>query len=175
MSAITALIFIGQSHPNDGGLRPSIFIQLDEGCRPCFIFSQLAGGQTAPAFKMIPTIEFMLDDLILMIAYALIKVPEIVAAVNLFTSENITARRHLEMYTDLTEQQRLDLYALLKSNKDLPKIGICLFKGSSLENCIDHLNNYSMECEVSQSVFVRSFSSWGKTWETSGVLQSIRI
>lgn len=170
MSAVTALVFVGHSHPNDGGLRPSVLIQLEEGSRPCYSFMKLGRGLPAPTLTVIPTLESMLDDLILMIAYAVVKVPDVVAIVDQFVDPSALSRERIEMYTDLTEAQRNNLYNLLKTNQDLPKIGICLFKGSSLKHNIQHLNQYLMECEVSESTFVRSWSAWNGKWSTSGSL-----
>lgn len=170
MAAVTALIFVGHSHPNDGGLRPSILIQLEEGDRPCYSFRKLGSSSPAPTLKLVPTVECMLDDLILLIAYALVKVPTVVTMMNQLVESSVLSRDQIEMYTDLTNDQRSKLYEILKTNQDLPKIGICLFEGSSLKHCIKHLNQYAMECEVSQSIFVRSWSAWDRGWSSSGSL-----
>jgi hypothetical protein len=170
MAAVTALIFVGNSHPNDGGLRPSILIQLEEGDRPSFNFRKLGAGSPVPAFKMIPTVKYMLDDLILMIAYAWENVPAVVTMLDQFIEKTSSIGVKIEMTKDLTEDQRKKLYDLLKPNQDLPKIGICLFEGSSLKHCIKNLNQYSMECEVSESIFVRSWSGWDRKWRSIGNL-----
>jgi hypothetical protein len=112
----------------------------------------------------------MLDDLIFMIAYAWVKVPAVVTLMDQFIENSMSIRDRIDMTEDLTKERREKLYDLLKINQDLPKVGICLFKGSSLKHRVQHLNQYLMECEVSESIFIRSWSAWDGAWSTSGSL-----
>lgn len=165
MSSVTALIFVGNSHPNDGGIRPSLMIQLEEGDRPSFKFYSLKNptkeNTVIPRgfdkFTVIPSLEYMLDDLILSIAYAYLEIPSIVHSFN--EHESILSQNRFVAY-ELSEDHRLVLYETLKHDETLPKICICLFKESELLRTVDHLKEYSMECEVCLSAFTRHYSSW---------------
>lgn len=175
MSTVTALVFVGNSHPNDGGIRPSLLIQLEEGDRPSFSFYSLKHPTKEPSglpiglneFTVIPSLEYMLDDLILSIAYAYLEIPLIVKSLN--EHKSIFTQMRYDAY-ELSEGQRLVLYEMLKHDESLPKISICLFKESELLKTVDHLQEYSMECEICISNFVRYYSSWANTpgWITEG-------
>jgi hypothetical protein len=150
MAAITALVFVGYPHPNDGGLRPLVTIQYREGSRPAFTFPRRTGDrrETPSQFELIPSLENMLDDLLLIIAYREIQEPIIVKMIDSFCNQDIEATGLLEIYVDLTTDQRLELYNEVKRIECFPKVGICLFTGSELLNTVDHIKDYKMEYEV---------------------------
>jgi len=169
MAAVTAITFVGNAQPNDGGIRPIDTIEFTEGSRPSFEFFEKKSRRTKDRLILIPTIENTLDDLLLLISYYLVEHPEIVSAVNKIHGKAITGGR-VEMYSDFTEAQRNSLYEKVMSLQDLPKVAICLFESSHLIETIHHLRKYLLECEVCRSTFRRSYSSWNNTWECIGSL-----
>lgn len=150
MAAITALVFVGNSHPNDGGLRPLVTIELSEVDRPTFTFPRHTGDRrdTSSRFVLIPSLENMLDDLMMMIAYREIQDPTVVNCLNSFCNGNVEQIGRLEVYENLTPDQRTQLYEHVKKITCFPKIGICLFNGSELLETVEHIKEYAMEYEV---------------------------
>ena len=163
MSSVTSMVYVGYGHPNDGGIHPIATIQLEEGSRPNF--SILFGGRAL----YIPTIENMLDDLIFMIAVEVIKSP---LAIQLFNQHYIVGvnkekksasqNRRIQMYDDFNEASRLIIYSALKATVKLPKVIICLFKGSELCNSAINIQNYNLEFEICESIMGNQYSHWSK-------------
>lgn len=153
MSAVTALILIGHSHPHHGGNRHFAEISLEEGSRPALSLRWMAPIlKSRPVvfrkFTMIPTLENMLDDAVLMIAYAVCKDPKIFSKVNEITKNASLKSHRLTMYSDFTTGQRTELYAEAKLIDNLPKVTWCLFKNSELKRTMSQLSEYSFETEV---------------------------
>jgi hypothetical protein len=175
MSAVTAEILIGNPHPNDGGIRAFARIHLEEGDRPAFVLSWSRSPQNRDEdffrkFTMIPTLENMLDDSALMVAYAVCRHSAVFDKVNRLTQGVLLDSHRLSMYDDFTPEDREKLYNAVKKLKDLPKVTWCLFDGSHLKNSIAHLVEYKLPCEVTQSVFVHEYSNWTDSWDVKGVL-----
>jgi hypothetical protein len=162
MAAITALIFVGYPHPNDGGLRPLVTIQYSEGDRPAFTFPRHTGERrdTSSRFVLIPSLENMLDDLLMIIAYREIQDPNVVKCLNCFCNENVEQIGRLKVYEELTPDQRTEIYEHVKKITCFPKVGICLFKGSELLNTVDHIKEYKMEYEVCTPSLTSNTSSF---------------
>ena len=150
MAAITALVFVGYSHPNDGGLRPVVTIEYSEGDRPAFTFPRHSGDKrdTSSRFVLIPSLENMLDDLLMIIAYREIQDSTVVKYLDSFCNENVEQIGRLEVYKKLTPGQRTELYEHVKKINCFPKVGICLFNGSELLGTVEHIKEYTMEYEV---------------------------
>ena len=161
MAAITALVFVGYPHPNDGGLRPLVTIQYSEGDRPAFTFPRHTGDRrdTTSRFVLIPTLENMLDDLLMIIAYREIQDPTVVKCLNSFCKVNVEQIGRLEVYEKLTPDQRTELYEHVKKITCFPKVGICLFEGAELQNTVDHIKDYKMEYEVCTPSLTSTISS----------------
>ena len=161
MAAITALVFVGYPHPNDGGLRPLVTIEYSEGDRPAFTFPRHTGDKrdTSSRFVLIPTLENMLDDLLMIIAYREIQDPTVVKHLNNFCNENVEQIGRIEVYEKLTPDQRTELYEHVKKINCFPKVGICLFKGAELQNTVDHIKDYKMEYEVCTPSLTSTISS----------------
>lgn len=69
MVAVTSLIFVGQPYPNEGGIRPTEIIRFEESDRPAFIFERHSTDKKLERMVVIPTIENLLDDSLLLAAY----------------------------------------------------------------------------------------------------------
>lgn len=166
MAAITSIIYIGHGHSNDGGIRPIATIQLEEGSRPNF--SVIPGDRKIYT----PTTDNMLDDLIFMIAVEVAKNP---IAIQLFDKHFIsnnktrlaTPRRtqRVEMFENFNHESRLIIYSSIKTRADLPKVVICLFKGSGLYDSAKNIKDYNIEFEICESTMGKQYSHWSKGWE----------
>jgi hypothetical protein len=176
MTAVNSLILVGNAHPNDGGNRAFAEISQECGDRPLLHlkwkkFFKNTETDVFRDFKMIPTVENMLDDAILLVAYAICRHPKIFPIVNSMTQEKPLTTRLMTMYQDFTLEQRLDLYAVLKTMDDLPKISWCLFRNSDLNESLINLKEYSIECEVMQSIYSVEYSGFGSNWSVYGNLK----
>jgi hypothetical protein len=175
MSSVTTLILIGHAHPNMGGIRSFAEITLEEGDRPGLLLRWNAPrGKTDPEsfrkFTMIPTIENMLDDAVLMIAYAVCRHPKIFEKVNRITKGVPLDSNYLTMYDDFTLEQRAELYADVKAIDDLPMVTWCLFEGSAINDSMPNLKNYLFESEVTRSVYKREYNHFTSKWNLLGKL-----
>ena len=175
MSAVTSVILVGAAHPNHGGNRSFAEIDLDEGSRPALVLRWTAPKRRGDPeifqrFTMIPTLEHMLDDSIVMIAYAVCRHPKIFPKINRITKNAPLESRRLTMLDDFTPKQRLDLYAAVKEIDDLPKATWCLFDGTSIKPSMNHLNDYRLECEVTCSLYQRGYTQFTGTWDVKGRL-----
>ena len=175
MSAVTAVILVGQPNPNSGGNRAFAQIHLEEGDRPALVLRWLCppqnrGKESFRNFTMIPSLENTLDDSILMVAYAVSRHSAVFDKINRLTKDVPIVSRRLTMYDDFTPSGRKSIYAALKKLDDLPKVTWCLFEGSLLNSSITHLTNYKLECEVTRSVFAREYSAWTSGWDVRGEL-----
>ncbi len=166
MAAVTSIIHIGHSHSNDGGIRPIPTIQLEEGSRPNF--SVITGSRKI----YIPTAENMLDDLIFMIAVEVAKNP---IAIQLFNKHFIPNKKirlelnrgtqRVDMLENFDHETRSIIYSTIKTNSDLPKVVICLFKGSGLYDSAKNIQDYNFEFEICESTMGKQYSHWAKGWE----------
>ena len=175
MSAVTSVILVGSAHPNQGGNRSFAEIDLDEGSRPALVLRWTAPTRRGDPevfrkFTMIPTIEHMLDDSILMIAYAVCRHSKIFPKINRITKNTPLESHRLTMVDDFTPKQREDLYAAAKEIDDLPKVTWCLFDGTSIKPSMSHLKDYRLECEATRSVYSRSYTNFTDTWDVKGKL-----
>ena len=153
MSAVTALILIGQSHPHHGGNRHFAEILLEEGSRPALNLRWMEPiSKSGPAvfrkFTMIPTLENMLDDAVLMIAYAVSRDSKIFTKVNEITNDAPLKSHRLAMYRDFTAEQRIELYTRAKLIENFPKVTWCLFKNSEIKKSMIQLEDYNFETEI---------------------------
>ena len=175
MGAVTALILVGQPHPNRGGNRAFAQIHFEEGDRPALVLRWLCpphsrGKEAFRKFTMIPTLDNTLDDSILMVAYAVVRHPAVFDKLNRLTNSAPVDSHRLTMYEDFKAAGCKSIYAALRKLDDLPKVTWCLFEGSLLNNSITHLNKYKLECEVTRSVFAREYSAWTEGWNVTGGL-----
>lgn len=171
MSAVTSIILVGSSHPSDGGIRPVSTIHLEEGSRPALVVqsrvSSRRDGSIPRLLTVIPTVSHMIDDSIVLAAYVHGYLP-IVQEVNRITGGLQSKSNYLSMHDDFTLAEREALYEILKGVTDLPKITWCLFENSGFKTSLVHLKEYSFECEVTCSAYVKKYSVWTKDWAITG-------
>ena len=173
MSAVSAVILVGHANPYHGGNRSFAEIDLDEGSRPALVLRWTAPRRAGDPevfrnFIMIPTVEHMLDDSILMIAYAVCRHSKVFATVNSMTKVAVLQSRRLTMYDDFTPMQREELYTTVRQIDELPKVTWCLFAGTPMNSSMERLSDYRLECEVTRSVYLRSYKSFTGKWGVTG-------
>ena len=170
MATTTAMILIGEGHPNDGGINVRHQIDLLENDHPLLVLRDAANQRELA--RWIPTIQGMTEDCLVMIAAILLGDQEITDLLAKHLSTKTIKAINLNDYQDLLP---LIYQAARKAflNRDL-KIVITLLDGNSMESSIDSLNYYQMDLEICPSVFSRYHSSWTGKIETKGRLESIR-
>ena len=187
MAGVTSLILIGNSNYKEGGIRAGAMVQLEEGgSRPHFNVGRVLpdweahiGFKVSNHFIMIPTINNMVDDVIVFIAYVLLGHKEIygiltpyIKRFNPQSGDDRLDKPRVEMY-DIPLAIRNEMYQILNRENGLPKITFCCYEQSSLLPTLSHLQDYLFECEVLKSIFIRDKSSWGSpepVWSTRGSL-----
>ena len=161
MATLTAQILIGESHPNKDGLLPTHYLFLSENSRPSWKLvkeNYYHGVTKSPKIVWVPTIENMLEDGLLMIAIHVLKNQEIIEMANDY-SVKIESKR-LELYSDLDEEQRNNLYQNCREFSEFPKLIISVFRSSSIERQLAVLEKYKMDVEVCTPIFSRLYSGW---------------
>lgn len=117
--------------------------------------------------------EATLDDAFLMIALYIVESEPVRALFNEFTGKIDEER--IEVYRDLTDEQRQQLYTLCREMTNFPKLVLCIFEGSHMSGLISVLEHYKMECEVLMPVYTRTYSRWAKETQIRGTLQAPSI
>lgn len=167
MSAVTATIQIGNGHPDRGGLRSLATVRFEESSRAALTFEGRTGNQWPKGVAVptiIPTVENTLEDALLLISYALRVAPQINEALDhaVHHCSGREWRSRIEMYRDLTEEQRQSLYsALEEAAHSLPKMVFCLYRGSHLTKQVVRLKRFALDYEVLLPTFGRTHSRWG--------------
>jgi hypothetical protein len=153
MSTMTAHILIGNSHIYHEGIIPFHRIYLSENSRPALIFiddniNWDKPKETFSKVTWIPTIENMLEDVLLMVSVFAVKDKDVLQQISKFIKKGL---EYLEMYDDFKENQRQILYSLNKKRineyKDL-KIIFSIFNGSTLRSAIKNIKDYKFDYEL---------------------------
>lgn len=153
MASMTAQVLIGSPHPFHGGINPTHKIYLSENSRPALILMRedIHEENTKDTFDKatwIPTLENMLDDILLMVSYFILKDEYISKELSKINSKDL---RFLEMYEDINEETRLKLYEsnkdIINGYKDLILI-FSIFKGSSLLSATSKIKDYKIDYEL---------------------------
>ena len=150
MGTITAQILVGTPHLYHGGIAPSHYLFLSENSRPAWIlvnqniFDESEVKENRIVW--IPSVENMLEDALAMIAIHVIKNKQIIDFAQRMY-KNIEGP-HLEVYENLTESQRQEIYQECRRNENWPKIVVTVMKGSSIKHQISVLKKYSLDAEL---------------------------
>jgi hypothetical protein len=173
MAAKTAQLLLGNPHPNDGGLTVIDTLTLSEGDRPAWTMRRTGPLQEGWRREVvwIPSLEHMLDDGLLMAAIHAFK-SETVREKFLSFSDKLDANR-LEIYKDLSVEQRHELYRMCRELEDFPKVVLAVYAGSSLITNIGTMAYYRMEYEVLMPVYTSSYSRWSQQTNTKGELPKV--
>jgi hypothetical protein len=145
MATTTATALIGQAHPFGGGIHPTHFLFLTENDRPALtLYTINGGGSLARLAVWVPTVENMMEDLMLMAAALTGAQPEVATALNAACGGK---PGRLELYS-IGDATRTKLYAL---NRDLPapgKVVLTILEDSSLVAQAARIRDYQADCEL---------------------------
>ena len=170
MATLTAQILVGRPHPNHDGINPTHYVFLSENDRPAWvlvhqnIFRERGTGKII----WIPTVENMLEDALLMIAIHVCNNNELITIANTFSAKIDSDR--MELYSELDETHRNQLYQKCRQVSGFPKIIISVFRGSTIEKQLSVLQQYKMDVEVCAPIYSRLYSSWTNETRIEGVL-----
>jgi hypothetical protein len=149
MGTITAQIIVGRSHLYHDGIIPSHFLFLSENDRPAWIlFGPNIFEEPYNSRKKIvwiPSTENMLEDALIMIAIHVLKNKTVKKNAEKFCSS--ISGSPLEIYSAFEKSQLYELYENCRSIKNWPKIVVSVFHGSTIENQLDVLKEYSLDFE----------------------------
>lgn len=152
MATTTATIFIGQSHPNHGGINPTHMILLTENSRPMLTLRAIDGSENP--ITIIPTIENMIDDIYLMIAVFILK--------KVKPNKPLFNENRDSLYEIFDEDARKSMYkqTMIDLQKTDRKIVFNLLDGSNLIHQIDKIKQYPVDFEITKPYIVREYSPW---------------
>lgn len=180
MGTLTAQILVGSAHPNHDGIEPTHYLFLSENSRPAWILtsqniSSLNFDRHPPirsSIVWIPTVENMLEDALLMIAYYIVRDPDIREMANSFTEMKRAQRQ--ELYGLFTAEQRQELYRKCRQIERFPKVIVSIFHDSSIRSKVAVLEHYQMDFEVCMVCYSRSSTGWRNKPEIWGEPPEIR-
>lgn len=163
MGTITAQILVGSPHTNDGGLIPSHCLFLSENSRPAWVmFSLDTFGNTGESERIIwiPTVENMLEDAFFMIAVHVLKHRKIIKIAESYYPDITKDISRMVLYEHFSDFDRQRLYLKCCQLKDMPKMIISVFEGSSILGQLKVVESYEMNVEVCVPVYSRLSSVW---------------
>lgn len=168
MATTTACLLGGSSHPNHGGIIPSHQLLLSENDRPAWVLSRLDGSRD-DVVVWIPTVEDMLEDGLLMAGLLAARDASLTQLAS--TAFRKPYDQRVEMYEDIGEAQRRELYGACRRIGSQTKAVLCVLHGSSVAGQIGILADYAFDVEVCCPVFEREKSAWSGGTSAAGVLQ----
>jgi len=172
MGTLTANILIGSPHPNKDGIIPSHYMFLSENSAPSWtLVKENVDNEDKnkyPNIVWLPTVENMLEDGLLMVAAHVLKNHEILEMAKDYTKKIESER--LELYSDLDDAQRNNLYQKCRELSKFPKLIISVFRSSSIETQLAVLEKYDMDVEVCTPIYSRLYSEWQNEIRIEGSL-----
>jgi hypothetical protein len=166
MSATTAQILLGNSHPNDCGMSPTHALYLHEGDRCSWSMHEidLADSRLKRLAVWTPDPSQILADAILMSAFH-------AGGDGGFRKKLLSvfpgASKHRIDSFELALTDRLELLDMVKAIV-MPKMVVSIFQGSSLKGQTRLLAEFPFDCEVCESVSYRIRSQWNPEPELGG-------
>jgi len=114
----------------------------------------------------------MLDDAMVMVGLYIVQDKDLVALAHGF---GLTKKASVEVYDDVTPEQRERLYELARRMNSGNKVTLSVFDGSSLLTQLTELGKYNIDVEVCTPQFRREYSSWSERTHTTGNLNLRRM
>jgi hypothetical protein len=144
MATVTASIFVGRGHPNDGGINPSHIILLSENSRPALRLIYLEDKQEE--IFVIPTVDNMVEDIYLLIATEVMK--------QLNPGKKLYTESRKSLYEIFSDDERKKLYEQTKAAIAGLRIKVVfnLLEGCHLLHQMDRIQEYPVEVEVTTTV-----------------------
>lgn len=170
MSTITATIFVGTAHVNDGGIQPTHMIQLSENSRFSLHLHSFASDPHARSFTepnpgkgmvFIPTPDQTIDDIFLIISTYILR------AVN--PPVQLHGPEKTSFSSLLDKDQRAQLYRQSKSAVQglNMKVVFHLLDDSHLLRSMDQIEAYPCDFEITKTFKKRVRDGWSGEIETA--------
>lgn len=144
MATTTAIAVIGQAHPYAGGISSGYILFLTENSRPALQLFKIQGDGMRRVATWIPTVDNILEDLVLMAGALTGAQPEIADALQPIVGAGL---ERVELY-DLGDERRAELYALSKKIPFRLKTVLTVLEDSALVGLSDRICYYQMDCEI---------------------------
>ncbi len=172
MAEITASVLIGQPHSHSGGILPTHQLLLSENSKPALILFKLNGRPPKDKKTIwIPTVENLLEDMLLMISIYVLQNPSLHQGfLNSLPSPN---EEPIALYA--LGAQTLD--GFYQKNRDYLhknhsfKIAVTAYAGSTLNRQLAKLKKYKMDMEICKTCFEKFYSLWEEKTVTRGKLE----
>lgn len=176
MSTMTAQLLIGSAHPNDGGINPDYYLFLSENgvARWTLIkadFSPESKSSNPIIAQWIPTIDYMLEDAIVMIGLYVLKDEKIIHLANQYINKKTDPQ--IILFQDASVKGLELLRERARQIDHHYKITLSIFYGSTILNQYSVLKNYQMDAEVCLPVYAREYSVWSKSVMERGDLKEV--
>ncbi|MBM7620030.1 hypothetical protein JOC95_001882 [Bacillus tianshenii] len=173
MATFTCQVLVGQKNSYDGGIiNVSHTLFLSENSIPAWTLKTTGlygdSGESPSKVTWIPTLEHMLEDALVMIGLFVLKDEGLLKLANKFFLK--PEQNYAEFYSDLTTEQRQELYQHTRKIESSHKIILTVFEGSSISKHLPALETYQNDIEVCTSVYRKEFSLWTKSFEERGAL-----
>jgi hypothetical protein len=144
MATTTAIAVIGQSHAYSSGIEPQHFLLLTEDSRPAFQLLRSRGDHLHVVATWIPTVENMIEDLVLMAGALTGSQPELADILAPVITKKSSC---IELY-DIGKEQRAGLYELSRKSPFRSKVVLTVLEDSSLFEQTGRICHYQMNCEL---------------------------
>jgi hypothetical protein len=144
MATTTAVAVIGQSRPHTNGIDPAYILFLTESSRPALQLFKICGDGLRRVATWIPTVDNMIEDLVLMAGAFTGAQPELPDTLHAMIGASL---ERVEMYT-LGDGHRAELYKLSKKSPFRSKMVLTILEESSLVRQSGRICCYQMDCEL---------------------------
>ena len=162
MATITSQILIGHTNQLNGGMLPTHCLLLSEGNKPVWILKSLDiledHSSNLDTVRWVPTEEHLLEDALLMISINILKDEKLLELAKKYFI-NLSSPL-INLKSDISSSALEELRTLNKELKYDYKVVISCFTGTSLEDKLDILRDYSMDLEVCSSTYNRFYNPW---------------
>ena len=155
MSSTTALIAIGEMHPNDGQISPSHLAQLHEGSRAVWTLHELS-DRPAPRIIWRPDQpNTITTTLLAMLGARLLGHP-------------VVDERFMATSVNIEPEDRAELDRLATATREADRFGVVatVFDGSSLDITeLKALTN--LDVQIANITYSRVWSAWTSAWKVT--------
>ena len=158
MATTTATILVGHAHQNHSGINPTHLIKLTENSRPALILQSLEKSNSE--IVIIPTLENMFEDILLMIAVYILKA--------VVPHKDIFNKDRKSMYDLFNNLERFQLYEKSKIaiEKENVKFVVNILDGSHLLTLLKEVNKLPNDFEITTPYVKKEFNGWSRKVET---------
>lgn len=143
MGIMTAEVIVGSDHPFHDGIHPQVRVELWENSRPAWLIKK---GNEEVAVRMIPTLDHMVEDLMLLIGLHVVRDQGLIDAVE--KSIQNGSLEDLALYEAFDEKQRRALYQRCRMVAYPLTLVFLIFDTSSLSYIKEILADYDVSVRV---------------------------